>query len=346
MSDLVTGDAVVVELRLARIPSRTVALALDVLVLFAIGAVLVLGGAAAFGSVDDALGRALTLVMVVAVLVGVPVTFETLTRGRTLGKMAMGLRVVRDDGGPIGLRHALIRGLVGVVEIWLLSGAGAIVSSLVSSKGKRIGDLLAGTVVVRERMPAHGGAVAAMPPALAGWASGLDLSRLPDDLALAARQYVSRAGELSPGARESMGARLAAAVATVVSPPPPPGVPPLPYLSAVLAERRQREFARMAPAGPAGRPQAAAGYAGGGGFAGPGAYGKPGAYDRPGLYDRPGPYGTPGPYGPPAAAVPSPASGAPEPRRRPDETPAPSEPGTEDAAADTRTQTNPFAPPS
>jgi uncharacterized RDD family membrane protein YckC len=243
--DLVTGEAVVVELRLARFASRGLALMVDALLLLALGAVAVFMAAAALGSLDDALATAVTLALVVGLLVGVPVTFETLTRGRTLGKMALGLRVVRDDGGPIGFRHALIRGLVGVVELWLLSGAPALICSLANSKGKRLGDLLAGTVVVRERMPSQSGSVAAMPPGLAGWAAGLDLSRLPDDLALAARQYVARAGELMPSARDAMGGRLADAVAATVSPPPPPGVPPYVYLSAVLAERRNRETARL-----------------------------------------------------------------------------------------------------
>ena len=61
----------------------------------------------------------------------------------------------------------------------------------VNGKGKRLGDFLAGTVVVRERIPAQAMPLAAMPPQLAGWASGLDLSRVPDDLAMAARQYLS-----------------------------------------------------------------------------------------------------------------------------------------------------------
>ena len=55
-----------------------------------------------------------SILLVVAVTVGVPTVVETLTRGRTLGKLALGLRVVRDDGGPITARHALTRALVGV----------------------------------------------------------------------------------------------------------------------------------------------------------------------------------------------------------------------------------------
>ena len=245
MTDLVTGEAVVLELRLAKLASRLLSLLIDLavqMVLLIVG-LLVIGGLA--GSVDDAAAAAIFSVFVVAVIVGYPVAFETLTRGRTLGKMALGLRVVREDGGPIRFRHALVRGLAAVIEIWLTSGAVALIVSLASSQGKRLGDFLAGTIVVRERVPSSAAPMIAMPPPLAWWASGLDLSRLPDDLALAARQFLSRSGELAPEVRESMGARLAGAMAACTSPPPPPGVPPWAFMSAVLAERRRREALRL-----------------------------------------------------------------------------------------------------
>jgi len=245
MSDLVTGDAVVLELRLAKLASRSLALAIDLalqLALIVFGT-LVLAGVVSF--VDDALSAAIGLVFYIAVIVGYPVAFETATRGRTLGKMALGLRVVREDGGPIRFRHAFVRGLLAVVEIWLTVGSIALITSLASAKGKRLGDFLSGTVVVRERVPVRGAPVAAMPPPLVGWATALDLSRVPDDLALASRQYLSRYAELAPEVRDQMGSRLASSMAAVTAPPPPPGTPPWAFLSAVLAERRNREMARL-----------------------------------------------------------------------------------------------------
>lgn len=249
MSDLVTGEAVVLELRLAKVASRMLSLSIDLAVqvtlLFA--GLLVIGGLA--DSVDDAASAAIISGFLVSVIVGYPVAFETLSRGRTLGKMALGLRVVREEGGPARFRHALVRGLTAVIEIWITLGAVALVVSLASSKGKRLGDYLAGTVVVRERVPGASAYFVAMPPQLAGWASRLDLSRLPDDLALAARQFLARSAELAPEVRESMGARLAASVAACISPPTPPGVPAWAVLSAVLAERRRREAVRLGVSG-------------------------------------------------------------------------------------------------
>ncbi len=137
-----------------------------------------------------------------------------------------------------------------MVEIWLTVGAVALIASLASAQGRRVGDYLAGTVVVHERMPVRASPVAMMPPQLAAWAARLDLSRVQDDLALAVRQFLARSPELSPPVRDQMGASLAAALAQVTAPPPPPGVPAWAFLSAVIAERRNRELARLVPPRP------------------------------------------------------------------------------------------------
>jgi uncharacterized RDD family membrane protein YckC len=248
----VTGEAVVLELRLAKVPSRGVAESLDltvqILMLLAISMVGALSGLG--DSLDGAASVALGLVVWIAVLVGYPVLFETLSRGRSLGKMALGLRVVRDDGGPVRFRHALVRGLLAVIEVYPF-GVIAILTSLASTEGKRVGDYLAGTVVVRERVPTQAAPMVQMPPSLAGWATTLELSRLPDDLALTARQFMARCADLSPAVRASMGGQLAYDVARFVAPAPPPGCPPEPYLAAVLAERRRREATRYAGPSPA-----------------------------------------------------------------------------------------------
>jgi uncharacterized RDD family membrane protein YckC len=244
--DLVTGEAVVLELRLAKLPSRGVAETLDLLVqLFGLFVISLIVAVGASNTLDGAATVALELTLYIGVFVGYPVLFETLSRGRSLGKMAMGLRVVRDDGGPIRFRHALVRGLLAVFEIYPF-GVIAILTSMISSQGKRVGDFLAGTVVVRERVPNLAAPMVMMPPGLAAWASTLELSRLPDDLALSARQFMSRAHDLAPAVRASMGGQIAYDVARFVAPPPPVGCPPEPYLAAVLAERRRRDEMRYA----------------------------------------------------------------------------------------------------
>jgi uncharacterized RDD family membrane protein YckC len=245
--DLVTGEAVVLELRLAKVPSRALGFFMDgsVQILLLVGLIALL--AAVGGVADFALTTALFIAGIASIFVIMPATIETLSHGRSLGKLTLGLRVVRDDGGPIRFRHALVRALAAFfVDLWLLGWLGiGLITSLASSRGKRVGDYLAGTVVVRERIPVRSGTVAQMPPHLAEWAARLDLSGIPNDLALAVRQYLSRIADLTPAVREDMGLRLATEVAGYIGQPAPPGVPAWAFLSAVLAERRNREIARM-----------------------------------------------------------------------------------------------------
>jgi uncharacterized RDD family membrane protein YckC len=305
MEDVVTGEAVVIDVPCARFPSRMVAIAIDIVVQFVLFAVVavVIGATQASSDLDAAAAAAIALSATVLILVGYPTIFETLSRGRSLGKLAMGLRVVGDDGGPERFRQALVRALASVFEIWMLLGAPALITSLLSAKGKRLGDLFAGTFVIQERLRAQPGAAVMMPAALAPWAASLELSGLPDETAAIARSYLSRFWELAPAAREEFGRRIAAEVAARVSPPPPPGTPPAAYLSAVLAERRAREMARMAARagqdGPAPGGYAQGGYTQGG-YAQPGwgpAATAPGWPPAPGAPERAEPTGQPPPAG-------------------------------------------------
>ncbi|MEJ3741878.1 RDD family protein [Actinomycetes bacterium KLBMP 9797] len=253
---LVSGEAVEVELRVARVGSRVLALLVDIGVQLVIALVLLTVGGIVFTSmrIDAALEGALFTVGAVLVLVGYPVLCETLLGGRTVGKLAVGLRVVRDDGGPVRFRHALTRGLVGVAVEWpgmvlpLVTWIASLATMLSNPRGKRLGDLAAGTMVIHERTPASWGWVPGMPPPLVGWAAALDLTGLDDDLALAVRHFLARGHQLSEPERSRLGQALATEVATTTTPPPPPGVPGWAYLAAVLAERHRRAAYRLARA--------------------------------------------------------------------------------------------------
>jgi hypothetical protein len=194
---------------------------------------------------DEAAQTALWIAAFVLVLVGGPIAVETLSHGRSLGKLACGLRVVRDDGGPIRFRHALVRGAVGVVEILMTFGVVACIASLVSARGRRLGDVFAGTLVVRERVPAgRTGFVPPPPHWLVGRFSELDLSAVPDGLWLAVRQYLTRMHQLEPRVGVAMAERLASDLAACTGTPAPYGVPPAAYLAAVVHERQAREARR------------------------------------------------------------------------------------------------------
>ncbi|MFJ6785918.1 RDD family protein [Streptomyces yangpuensis] len=245
MSDLVTGDAVVLGLRPARLPSRALAILLDLAVYVTAYGLIGVGLTFATGSLDSAAQAAIAVASFLLLLVGIPIAVETLSHGRSLGKLACGLRVVRDDGGPIRFRHALVRGALGVVELLLTFGTVAAIASLVSARGRRLGDVFAGTLVVRERVPgARVMPVPAPPPWLAGRFTQLDLSAVPDGLWLAIRQYLTRMNQLDPQVGAAMAARLADDLVARTGAPPPAGVPAAAFLMAVVHERQSRDAAR------------------------------------------------------------------------------------------------------
>ncbi|NHA66710.1 RDD family protein [Phycicoccus sp. CMS6Z-2] len=195
---------------------------------------------------SDAVGTAVGLVGFVLVAVAFPAAVETVTRGRTLGKLVFGLRAVRDDGGPITSRHAITRALVGFVEIYSMLGVPALVTSAVNGRSKRLGDLAAGTYVVSTRARLQLPRPPQMPPPLAAWASAADVTALPSGLTVAIRQFLARAATLSPEARVPMAVQLLRETMTHVAPEPPPGYHPEYVLAAVVAERRRRDSARLA----------------------------------------------------------------------------------------------------
>ncbi|MFF9524268.1 RDD family protein [Streptomyces achromogenes] len=288
MSELVTGEAVALELRPAKLPSRALAVLLDLVVAMVAYLVVVVVLVASTASLDEAAQMALSIASFLLVLVGGPIAVETLSHGRSLGKLAFGLRVVRDDGGPIRFRHALVRGAIGVVEILMTLGVVACIASLVSARGRRLGDVFAGTLVVRERIPAgRAGFVPPPPPWLVGRFAGLDLSAVPDGLWLAIRQYLTRMPQLDPQVSAGMAQRLAADLAGRTGAAVPPDLPPAAFLAAVVHERQSREARQAFGGGPASGGGLAAG-----GFAPPaGEPGTPVSY-RPELSQQQlSPYG-------------------------------------------------------
>lgn len=303
MNELVTGDAVVLGLRPAKLPSRALALAIDLVAVWAVYLLVTFVLALSTGSLDEAAVMALAIASFLLILVGGPIAVETLSHGRSLGKLACGLRVVRDDGGPIRFRHALVRGAMGVVEVLMSFGVIACIASLVSARGRRIGDVFAGTLVVRERVPAGRMAMVPPPPPwLAGRFAELDLSAVPDDLWLAIRQYLTRLGQLDAGVSQSMAERLADDLAARTGAPVPQGVPAGAYLAAVVHERQARDARRAfgasvglapvaAPAPPAGLADST----------------RPSAAPTPPV---PNPTSTPRPAAAPAPAAPLPPSPA------------------------------------
>jgi uncharacterized RDD family membrane protein YckC len=242
------------DIRVAGVGSRGLAKFADAILQFLIyfGLLMVVGYVSFIVGFDNAMINALMIVSIIVPLVGYPVLMETLTRGQTVGKMIFGLRVVRDDGGPVTFRQALARTLVALAIEWpgiLLAPLTWVITiwiMIASPLSKRLGDHVAGTIVIHERTPTAWGWVPAMPPPLAAWAATLDLSGLDDDLALAVRSFLARNRRLREPARRTLGERLVREVGAVTNPPPPAGTPAWMYLAAVHAERHRRAMLHLA----------------------------------------------------------------------------------------------------
>ncbi|KGN35559.1 hypothetical protein N803_06505 [Knoellia subterranea KCTC 19937] len=243
--DLVTGEAVSVEVPVASVISRVASRLIDLVITAVLAFVGLFVTGMLVGSLSGAVARSALLVFVVGLTVILPVVFETVTRGRSPGKYVMGLCTVRDDGGPITLRHSVIRHLVGFVEFYLLQGAPAIIAAVIHPRAKRLGDMAAGTHVMSLRHSLQVIAPPEAPPALEHWVRGSDIGPMPASLAIGVRQFLTRTGSLSPQSRHHLGQDLCAQVLTHVSPPPPPGVHAEWVLRAVLAERRRRDLERQ-----------------------------------------------------------------------------------------------------
>ena len=243
--DLVSGEAVALDLPAANFGLRILAGFIDYIAGFVVLFLLSWLSYKLAATADAALRAACSTMSFVLAWAVLPTAVETATRGKTLGHWIVGLRTVRDDAGPIRFRHALTRALIGVVEIYLTFGIPAVICAAINRKSKRIGDLVAGTYVIRDRFSLKLPELATMPPQLGQWAASADIGAVPDELAASMRLFFTRREQYNPLTRQGLAERLVYAVAPYVSPAPPAGAPYEDVLIAILAERRSRATLRL-----------------------------------------------------------------------------------------------------
>lgn len=213
----VTPEAVRIDLQRAGVGSRLVAQLVDG-VIVAVLTVLAVLAPQPFGAPTIALMIGVSLAFFVHI--GYFALWEGLWDGRTPGKRAVGLRVLRQDGSPITATEALIRNLLRIVDLLPVAGLVGFISILVTRRDQRVGDLAAGTVVVHEaggREPRTLAVADLDPPA---WAAHLDTSPLDERDYAVARSYLQRREELDAAPRAQLAARIAGPLRAAV-----PGVP-------------------------------------------------------------------------------------------------------------------------
>ncbi|AYF98373.1 RDD family protein [Protaetiibacter intestinalis] len=238
---LLTGEAVSLDLRPAGFALRAGGAAVDVLVSFVAFIALVLAFFTPAGALqlEAAWAGVFTITSLVLAFVVLPCLVETLSHGKSLGRLATGSRIVRDDGGAAGFRHAAIRALVGVVDFLFTLGGLAALVGLLSPRSKRLGDHLAGTYAQYERAPRVATPVFGMPLPLLEWASVADVARMPDPLARRIAMFLASTRELDPQRRGFLAQQLAFEASQFVA--PLPAVDPELFLAGVTVARRDRE---------------------------------------------------------------------------------------------------------
>ncbi|MEO6944569.1 MAG: RDD family protein [Lacisediminihabitans sp.] len=238
---LMTGEAVALALRPTNFVLRAAGAIIDWIAYVVLFGLILIGAFTALADVmDDAVAAAVAIAALAFCTVIVPTAVETLTQGKSLGKLAVGARIVRDDGGSIGFRHAFIRSLLGVLEIFMTVGGIAAIVSLLNDKSKRLGDLLAGTYSQHERVSKVTPPVYGVPLVLSEWARTADVARMPDGLARRIAQFLRQSAGLTPVTRARLSEQLAAEASRFVSPVPSANAEL--FLAAVSAVRRDREF--------------------------------------------------------------------------------------------------------
>ena len=222
-----TPESIAFSYELAGLGSRFLALAIDMLIQIAVLVVLAIVWTAAAerfaqmleslrvrSHAPEAVFISVALIVVFLILYGYFIAFEMWWNGQTPGKRAMGIRVVRDAGYPVDFSASVIRNLVRVVESILGFYVSSLVSMLLSRENKRIGDLAAATIVVRDSAfqvtdPsrwAAGDEIRTDPSSIAG---ASELNR--DELAVVQR-YVERRTLLPHGVAQLTAARIASAI--------------------------------------------------------------------------------------------------------------------------------------
>ena len=145
---ILTTQNVEIEYETASLGERIGATLIDMLILFAYSFVVLAGVVQSIAHRSDDTAFTLMVVLVLPVLL-YDLLCEIFMDGQSLGKKALKIKVVKLDGTQPGIGSYLLRWLLRFVEVWGSSGVIAAVVILVNGKGQRLGDLAAGTTVVK-----------------------------------------------------------------------------------------------------------------------------------------------------------------------------------------------------
>lgn len=215
--DIETPELVVVSYTIAGLGSRVYAALIDLLVCFVAMLAIVLLFAFVLPSsrptqasmqMSTALAFAILTLFQFAILWGYYLLFEGLRDGQTIGKQLLGLRAVRDGGFSVGFSASAVRNLMRLIDLQpLFSYLVGMTSVLVTKSGKRLGDIVAGTIVVRETLVAPPAAPAPA-SARAGAAIVSSIALLTDDEFQLLARWAERRSALDADRRRQLTSRV------------------------------------------------------------------------------------------------------------------------------------------
>jgi uncharacterized RDD family membrane protein YckC len=202
-----TPEGVPLELTLAGVGSRFASALLDYILQFIIlvALALVLRYGAGFSPGSSSVSAAFWVVGFFAVFWGYDVAFEVLNSGRTPGKAANGLRVVRESGAPVTFGPSAVRNVIRIIDLLPGTYLVGITSILVTKRNQRVGDLAAGTLVIRETRRLPPGVRVAPSVQTPTW----DTSAIGREDLDTVAAFLARRHELEAGARIQIAAELA-----------------------------------------------------------------------------------------------------------------------------------------
>lgn len=236
---IVTPEAVLLDFEVAGLASRVMSRLVDALVLFGGFTLLGFVGSALFSVAGPVVQAVFAIVATTVLFFGYPLLAEVRMQGRTFGHRAVGLRVITNEGGPIRARHAMIRSLFQLIDV--LFGIG-VIAGMFTKKTQRLGDLAAGTFVVREpRVGVGAGAVTfPPPPGLERYVASLNVAALTPEQYEVIRSFLIRVNRLSVDARARLAVVLTEPTARHLGHTLPPTVHPEMYLVCVVSAYQQR----------------------------------------------------------------------------------------------------------
>jgi uncharacterized RDD family membrane protein YckC len=196
LTEVETPEGIALQLRAAGAMPRACAWAMDGLIrlamLWAVAAVLAVLGSSGMG---------LYAIVLFALLWLYPVLFEVLRDGQTPGKKMMRLRVINANGTPVTWIASIVRNLMRTVDMLPFCYAFGLIACLADPRSRRIGDMVAGTLVVHAEVPSGPSAVPRVPAV-----------HPPLALSLAERaaivEFGERAAQLTPERQQELAALL------------------------------------------------------------------------------------------------------------------------------------------